>query len=92
MTEPRLKHFGWGREGSGLTKDEEALVLRRAEQQFGPPAEPEVKPPRLDEIKLAPPRLQAPHSLPFCTSEHYDRVAHTYGKSFPEYTRGLLGD
>jgi alkyldihydroxyacetonephosphate synthase len=92
MTEPRLKHFGWGREGSGLTQGEEALVLRRAEQQFGPPVEPEVKPPRLNDIKLEPPRLQVPASLPFCSTEQYDRAAHTYGKSFPEYTRGLVGD
>ncbi len=27
MTQPRLKHFGWGREGEGLTPDEEAFVL-----------------------------------------------------------------
>ena len=27
----RLKHFGWGREGEGLTADEEAFVLSRAE-------------------------------------------------------------
>ena len=92
MTEPRLKHFGWGREGSGLTAAEETLVLGRAEQQFGPPGEPEVKPPRLADIKLAPPRLTVPASLPFCSTDHYDRAAHTYGKSFPEYTRGLLGD
>ena len=92
MKEARLKHFGWGREGSGLTEAEETLVLRRAEQQFGPPVEPEVKPPRLADIKLEPPRLKPPASLPFCSTEHYDRTAHTYGKSFPEYTRGLLGD
>jgi hypothetical protein len=29
----------------------------------------------------------APASLPFCTSEHYDRAAHTYGKSYPELAR-----
>jgi hypothetical protein len=27
MMQPRLKHFGWGREGEGLTPDEEAFVL-----------------------------------------------------------------
>jgi alkyldihydroxyacetonephosphate synthase len=92
MKEPRLKHFGWGWEGSGLSEAEETLVLRRAEQQFGPPVEPEVKPPRLADIKLESPRLNVPASLPFCSIEHYDRAAHTHGKSFPEYTRGLVGD
>ena len=57
MTLPRLKHFGWGREGEGLTADEEAFVLGRIEARFGPAAEREVKPPRLEDIKLEPPRL-----------------------------------
>ena len=92
MTQPRLKHFGWGREGEGLTPDEEAFVLGRITQQFGPPGEREVTPPRLEEIKLAPPRIKPPASLPFCSTAHYDRAAHTYGKSFPDYVRGLAGD
>ena len=32
----RLKHFGWGREGEGLTPAEEAFVLGRVKQRFGP--------------------------------------------------------
>ena len=92
MMQPRLKHFGWGREGEGLTPAEEAFVLGRIEQLFGPLAEGEVKPPRLEDIKLAPPRLNPPASLPFCSTALYDRAAHTYGKSFPDYVRGLVGD
>src|SRR5689334_18551288 len=92
MTLPRLKHFGWGREGESLSPEETALVLGRIEARFGPATENEVKPPRLEDIKLEPPRIKVPASLPFCTTEHYDRAAHTYGKSFPEYVRGLLGD
>ena len=92
MMQPRLKHFGWGREGEGLTADEEAFVLGRIEQRFGPPAEQKAKPPRLEDIKLAPPRLEPPASLSFCSTARYDRAAHTYGKSFPDYVRGLAGD
>ena len=29
---------------------------------------------------------------PFCTTERYDRAAHTYGKSYPDYVRAMLGD
>ena len=29
MAQPRLKHFGWGREGEGLTAEEEAATLDR---------------------------------------------------------------
>lgn len=92
MTQLRLKHFGWGREGEGLTPAEEAFALGRVEQRFGPPADGEVKPPRLEDINLEPPRLDPPASLPFCSTAHYDRVAHTYGKSFPDYVRGLVSD
>ena len=92
MTQPRLKHFGWGREGEGLAPAEAAFVHGRIEQWFGPLAAAEVKPPQLADIKLDPPRLKPPASLPFCSTEHYDRAAHTYGKSFPEYARGLAGD
>ena len=92
MALPRLKHFGWGREGEGLTADETVLVLGRIQARFGPAAEREVKPPPLEDIKLEPPRLKVPASLPFCTTAHYDRAAHAHGKSYPEYVRGLLGD
>jgi len=68
MTQPRLKHFGWGREGEGLTPTEEAFVLGRIEQRFGPLTAREVKPPRLEDIKLEPPRLTPPASLPFCST------------------------
>jgi alkyldihydroxyacetonephosphate synthase len=71
---PRLKHFGSGREGEGLTLAEEAFVLGRVEQRFGP-AERIVQPPRLEDIKLAPPRLDPPASLPFCSTALYDRAA-----------------
>ena len=90
--QPRLKHFGWGREGEGLTAGEKAFVLGRIEQRFGPPAEQQAKPPRLEDIKLAPPRLEPPASLSFCSTARYDRAAHTYGKSFPDYVRGLAGN
>ena len=46
--QPRLKHFGWGRESEGLTPTEEGFLLGRIEQMFGPLAEGKVKPPRLE--------------------------------------------
>jgi alkyldihydroxyacetonephosphate synthase len=88
--QPRLKHFGWGQESEGLTPTEEAFVLGRVEQMFGPLAEGKVKPPRLEDIELTPPRLDPPPSLPFCSTALYDRAAHTYGKSFPDYVRGIV--
>src|ERR1043165_2713748 len=89
---PRLKHFGWGREGEGLTAEEEAFVLSRAEARFGTALTESATAPRLDDINLNAPRDSAPGSLPFCTSEHYDRAAHTFGKSYPELVRGVARD
>ena len=92
MTASRMKHFGWGREGEGLTRDEEDFVITRAERRFGTALTQSACAPRLDEIRLEPPRVLPPASLKCCTSDHYDRAAHTYGKSYPELARGLARD
>jgi alkyldihydroxyacetonephosphate synthase len=89
---PRLKHFGWGREGEGLTAEEEAFVFARAEARFGAALQVSSTAPALDEIKLDAPRIKAPASLGFCTSDHYDRAAHTYGKAYPDLVRALARD
>jgi alkyldihydroxyacetonephosphate synthase len=92
MAERRLKHFGWGREGEGLTADEERAVLDRYRRLFGVDRFDERQPPELSEIVLRPPRIAPPPLLaPHCSSEAYDRIAHTYGKSFSDYARGLAG-
>jgi hypothetical protein len=52
MSAARLKHFGWGREGEGLTADEEAFVMARAEARFGTALKESASAPRLDVIKL----------------------------------------
>ena len=92
MTERRLKHFGWGREGEGLTAEEETAALARYRRLFKVELFDEVMPPPLSDIELGRPRLAPPPALaPCCSSDPYDRVAHTYGKSFSDYARGLAG-
>jgi alkyldihydroxyacetonephosphate synthase len=92
MAERRLKHFGWGREGEGMTAEEVAVALDRYRRLFGVERFDEAAPPALAEIELRPPRLRPPRTLaPHCSTETYDRVAHTYGKSFSDYARGLVG-
>ena len=93
MTQARLKHFGWGREGEGITPEEEAFVWARIRERFRINEFDEVTPPRLEEIKLAPLRVKLPASLAaIASTELYDRATHTHGKSYPEYVRGLAGD
>jgi alkyldihydroxyacetonephosphate synthase len=92
MAEGRLKHFGWGREGEGMTAEEVAATLDRYRRLFDVASFDEVAPPNLSEIKLRTPRIVPPPALASCcSSEAYDRVAHTYGKSFSDYARGLVG-
>ena len=93
MTQGRLKHFGWGREGEGLSAEEEVAALGRYRSLFGVGHFGERNPPPLSEIELRAPRLAPPATLALCCStDPYDRVAHTYGKSFCDYARGLVGD
>jgi alkyldihydroxyacetonephosphate synthase len=92
MTEGRLKHFGWGREGEGMTPEEEASALDRYRRLFAVENFEEAEPPPLAQIRLRPPRLTPPAALAPCSSsEAYDRAAHTYGKSFSDYARALVG-
>ena len=90
----RLKHFGWGREGEGLDADEQAFLLSRVRERFGIDQFEERAPPRLEDIALPAPRLAPPPATlaAICTAAPYDRAAHTYGKSYVEYVRGLDGD
>ena len=63
VSEARLKHFGWGREGEGASAEEETFARERAAQRFGGLPSEEVAPPRLEDIKLTVPRLTPPAAL-----------------------------
>jgi alkyldihydroxyacetonephosphate synthase len=92
MSAARLKHYGWGREGEGMSEAERALVLGRYHKKFGRQSFETLAAPRFEDIALAAPRVTPPPSLAsFCTAERYDRIAHTYGKSYVDYVRGMLG-
>ena len=73
MAQPRLKHFGWGREGEGVTPEEEAFVWARIKERFRIDEFAEVKPPRLDEIELHAPRVKPPAALAPIASTERDR-------------------
>jgi alkyldihydroxyacetonephosphate synthase len=93
MAEARMKHFGWGREGEAMTAEKESFVLDRYRQRFGVDRFEERAPPKLQELKLPAPRIAPPTSLAsLCSSELHARARHTYGKSYPDYVRGLAGD
>ncbi len=93
MAEARMKHFGWGREGEAMTAEEESFVLDRYRRRFGVDRFEEKAAPNPQEIKLPAPRIAPPTSLASLSSnDPTDRARHTYGKSYPDYVRGLDGD
>jgi alkyldihydroxyacetonephosphate synthase len=92
MSLARLKAYGWGREGEAMTREERDFVLGRYREKFGRSSFDTIEVARLEEIALPAPRVKPPSSLAaFCTTERYDRAAHAYGKSYPDYVRAMLG-
>ncbi|MEE2776882.1 MAG: FAD-binding oxidoreductase [Acidobacteriota bacterium] len=85
---PKRKYWGWGFVGQGLDEAEIETLRRRTAEAYGideltGPAIPEV-----DEIQLRAPRISAPASLvELCTTEPWDRLVHSYGRSFPDQVR-----
>ena len=71
MAQARLKHFGWGREGEGITPEEEAFAWTRIRERFRIDEFEEVTPPRLEEIELAALRVKPPASLAAITSTEH---------------------
>ena len=93
MGAARLKWYGWGREGEGMSAEERAFVFGRYHEKFGRGEFETVPVPKLEDLKLPAPRLAPPAALAeFCSSAAYDRAAHAYGKSYPDYLRALHGD
>lgn len=93
MSNRRRSFWGWGYEDQALGPEFQrefgalvAQMMGRADVEITPP-------PALDEIRPRRARLFAPASLEaFCTAEPYERLAHTYGKSFRDVVRGLRRD
>ena len=83
----RVKFYGWGVENTGLDEAERERLFRFVADRLG--AEPRlVSPPQMADISLRAPRVTPPSSLAHVfTGDPYERLLHTYGKSFPETVR-----
>src|SRR5579871_6316195 len=87
----KLRFYGWGYADDRLSADEEARI-RESVKRFGI-APNEVSPPREDEFDLRPPRISAPSSLaPIMSVTPYDRLVHSYGKSYADIVRMFMRD
>ena len=88
----RLKFYGWGIENSGLDDSERAALFRFLSAKLGVEPRP-VTAPGVAEIGLNEPRISSPRSIAhMLTSEPYERLLHTYGKSYPETVRAYARD
>ncbi len=93
MVQPRLKFWGWGYEGDVLSPDEVGWLESMWAQQFRVPQFDLTSAPAAEDIRLRPPRLTIPAALlPICTTEHYERLLHSYGSSFPDSVRIFARD
>ena len=89
----RRKFFGWGFEGEGFSAEEENFSLSTYARLFGGDEFAERKVPGLGEIRLPEPRVAVPAALAaFATAAPYERALHSFGKSYPDTVRGMLGD
>jgi alkyldihydroxyacetonephosphate synthase len=84
----RLKFWGWGYEGDGLDLEGTSALLRVFAEDFGILPNGEIPVPRLEDIRLARPRIAPPGSLSgICTSDPYERILHAFGQSQPDSIR-----
>ncbi|HMG26652.1 MAG TPA: FAD-binding oxidoreductase [Acidimicrobiia bacterium] len=90
MADRRRKFWGWGYEGEGPTRDQQAQMAKTLAGMFDLDNLAVADPPTIDALDLRPPRLAPPHSLaPLCTDDPAERAGHTYGKSFRDVVRAF---
>jgi hypothetical protein len=93
MSGARLKHYGWGREDEGMTAEEQAFVLGRYHAKFARDAFETKAVPRLEDLARAgAARCADDLTCRFLHERTLRPRAHTYGKSYPDYVRAMLGD
>ena len=85
-----LRFWGWGYQDENLTAEEDALVESTV-SALVPGGAVELAPPGVDEFDLPESRVKIPASLePILSNLPYDRLVHTYGKSYADIARMLL--
>ena len=87
---PALRFWGWGYADEHLSEQEDQLVEMMA-KILAPDSACEVSPPRLSDFNLPPARHTVPKQFQaFVSTSSYDRLVHSYGKSFGDIVRMFL--
>ena len=89
----RQKFWDWGYEDTVLSADEEQRLLGNYASRFGVDNFDRMPVPKADDIELSACRLRIPAALErICTTDHLERLCHTYGKSFMDTLRAFSHD
>ena len=87
------KFWGWGYADELLSEEEEKKIDKRIASTFSLDEVDRIKIPEVDEIEIQKPKIKSPKNLmSLFTDEKMERLNHSYGKSFPDSARSLLGE
>jgi len=87
-----LRFWGWGYDSEQLSEEENTLIDTLI-QMLIPQGGVEVPPPQIDDFDLADPRLPVPEQFQeYVSTLPYDRLVHSYGKSYADMIRMFLRD
>jgi alkyldihydroxyacetonephosphate synthase len=88
----RRKHWGWGFEDQQPSKTELEEAANGIRERLGFGGEVR-EPVPIEEVELAPSRLEAPDSLAEIFShERHERLSHALGKAYRDVVRGFRGE
>jgi len=89
----RLRKFwGWGYEDELLSDEEEKSIDRRIAQTFNLDNVKAIDIPKANDIEIPGSKIKIPKTLErIFSQDKIERLNHSYGKSFPDSARSLLG-
>ena len=86
------KFWGWGYEDELLSEEEENNIDKRIAETFQLDSVERIDIPKAEQIELPKSRINPPKSLgPIFSKNQLERLNHSYGKSFPDSARSILG-
>ncbi len=93
----RRSFWGWGYEDQALDDARASNIAAAAAARMGESwnagRSALLSPPSIEDLDLSPPRISAPSALAeILTADPYERALHTYGKSYRDVLRALLGE
>jgi alkyldihydroxyacetonephosphate synthase len=93
VTERRRSFWGWGWEDQAVAGDGLQAIAGALAARFPEAGIAAREGPTLATIDIPDPAVEPPASLAeICSTDRYDRAAHTYGRSYRDIVRGFGGD